>query len=283
MAEADENAPKDLGKYEGPRDERKERHGMGKNTFPNKDVYIGEYEHGKRQGKGKYFYKADPNKIAKYDGEWVDFKKCGEGVMHFPDGSMYKGHFQDGKRHGHGVYTYPNGDTFEGEFFNGMKHGSGRYEYKQSHCVVEGVWVQNNIVRGVLRHPDGVTSYRGQFERGRPNNDGMYVFKDNIQQGRFVETVKKEEVEVPRPKKKPAEGDEGDGGAEEPTDEAPIMKTVYRIQTRQWIPSQLACVDEQTATVPPELLQPLPGELEIKPPPPPPAAPVSDEPQEADA
>ena len=36
--------------YEGERNAKEERHGKGKATFPNGDMYDGLYEHGKRHG-----------------------------------------------------------------------------------------------------------------------------------------------------------------------------------------------------------------------------------------
>lgn len=43
-----------LGEYEGERNEDEERHGKGKATLPNGDVYEGQYVHGKRHGQGTY-------------------------------------------------------------------------------------------------------------------------------------------------------------------------------------------------------------------------------------
>jgi len=40
--------------YEGERNERDERHGMGKAILPNGDKYEGQYENGKRHGNGTY-------------------------------------------------------------------------------------------------------------------------------------------------------------------------------------------------------------------------------------
>ena len=48
---------KELGLYEGARNEMGERHGKGKASFPNGDIYEGEYEHGKRNGTGVYRFK----------------------------------------------------------------------------------------------------------------------------------------------------------------------------------------------------------------------------------
>ena len=43
-----------LQEYEGPRNDKDERHGQGKATLPNGDTYEGLYESGKRHGHGVY-------------------------------------------------------------------------------------------------------------------------------------------------------------------------------------------------------------------------------------
>eukprot|EP00771_Trimastix_marina_P003971 gnl/Trimastix_PCT/694.p1 GENE.gnl/Trimastix_PCT/694~~gnl/Trimastix_PCT/694.p1 ORF type:complete len:687 (+),score=200.17 gnl/Trimastix_PCT/694:873-2933(+) len=169
--------------------------------FVNGDVYKGAYFNGHRQGHGQYAWKQG----GKYEGEYLEGKKQGYGVMKFHDGSKYEGMFEQGKRHGQGVYTYANGDTYVGAWVAGKKHGEGVYTFKKENCVYEGEWVENKIVRGVWKHPDG-TYYSGQFDRQRPNMDGKYVFPNgNQQKGRFVESVHMEEVEVERP---PRDGEE---------------------------------------------------------------------------
>ena len=49
-----------FGEYEGERNEAGERHGLGKATLPNGDVYEGNYSKGKREGEGTYKFKVSP-------------------------------------------------------------------------------------------------------------------------------------------------------------------------------------------------------------------------------
>ena len=51
------------------------------------DVYEGCMEHGVKQGKGKYVWKAG----CIYEGEYEQNIKCGTGVMTMADGSKYEG------------------------------------------------------------------------------------------------------------------------------------------------------------------------------------------------
>ncbi len=66
----------------------KERHGKGKNTFQNGDIYEGSYANGQRSGSGVYKWKVTG---ARYIGEYSKNLKHGQGTMVYPDGSRYKG------------------------------------------------------------------------------------------------------------------------------------------------------------------------------------------------
>ena len=73
--------------YEGERNEREERHGLGKAVLPNQDVYEGYYANGKRHGEGTYKFKSG----ARYVGEYCENLKQGQGTFFYPDGSKYEG------------------------------------------------------------------------------------------------------------------------------------------------------------------------------------------------
>lgn len=74
----------------------------------------------------------------RYEGEYVDGKRNGEGLLHYPDGSTYEGHWNGGDKSGVGTYTYANGDTYEGEWKDNQKHGKGIYTYKSSGTQFKG-------------------------------------------------------------------------------------------------------------------------------------------------
>ncbi len=42
----------------------------------------------------------------------------GQGIAQYSDGSKYDGQFKDGKKHGQGTWTFPNGGVIEGHFEN---------------------------------------------------------------------------------------------------------------------------------------------------------------------
>ncbi|KAJ3209520.1 hypothetical protein HDU67_006148 [Dinochytrium kinnereticum] len=137
-----------LGVYEGERNEVGQRHGKGKNTFPNGDVFEGMYAFGERNGNGVYKWKNG----AKYVGEYKNSVRDGAGTLYYPDGSKYRGPFSQGKRHGsNGTYYYPNGDTYFGDWRQDLKNGKGTYLYK---CGI-GLWVDGALVGpGEIVHAD---------------------------------------------------------------------------------------------------------------------------------
>ena len=85
--------------------------------------YKGEYNYkGERHGKGTYEYKLSKYnktslKNAKYEGDWVDGKREGKGVMtygkpHYKNQNgqkQYEGEWKNDKQHGKGIMYYLNG------------------------------------------------------------------------------------------------------------------------------------------------------------------------------
>ncbi|KAI8897465.1 hypothetical protein BC833DRAFT_621209 [Globomyces pollinis-pini] len=143
-----------IGVYVGERNDQKERHGNGKNNFPNGDVYEGSYSNGKRKGLGTYKWKAGH----RYKGDYQDNLRHGQGYFNYPDGSKYNGSFANGKRHGQGVYVYVNGDVYQGDWEEDVKHGIGIYHYATG-GKKKGVWVNGSLKgEGSVIHADHVIS-----------------------------------------------------------------------------------------------------------------------------
>merc|ERR1712166_540614 len=67
---------------------------------------------------------------SKYEGEFVDGKRCGQGVLTFAEEKgSYEGLFADGVAHGEGVYTWPHGGTIRGEWANGKHNGKALFAW----------------------------------------------------------------------------------------------------------------------------------------------------------
>ena len=52
----------------------------------------------------------------KYEGEWKDGKKHGQGTYTWSNGDVYEGEWKDNNPNGQGTLTFPDGTTYEGEF-----------------------------------------------------------------------------------------------------------------------------------------------------------------------
>ncbi|KAG5460858.1 MAG: hypothetical protein BJ554DRAFT_7044 [Olpidium bornovanus] len=140
-----------IGIYEGDRNAQKQRHGRGKNIFPNKDVYEGTYVNGKREGTGTYSFHSG----ARYTGGYHNNLREGKGRLVYPDGSRYSGDWKQGKRNGVGIYWYANGDKHQGEWLNDQKHGSGTYTFASSGSQKKGVWENGTLLGpGQIVHAD---------------------------------------------------------------------------------------------------------------------------------
>ena len=99
-------------------------------TYPNGDIYEGEWKDNKSHGQGTFFYLADnKNKGDKYVGEYKDDKKSGYGTYSYADGDKYVGEWKDGKSHGQGTYTWTTGATYVGEWKDDKRHGKGKMTY----------------------------------------------------------------------------------------------------------------------------------------------------------
>ena len=111
-----------------------------------------------------------------FEGDYVEGKKRGAGVMTFPDGGKYEGAFDDDCMQGEGVFNYPSGDVYSGAFHGNKKSGVGSYMFKQSQSQFIGEWEDGEFKRGEWILSDG-TSWKGEFQGGKPSGDGVQTFE----------------------------------------------------------------------------------------------------------
>jgi len=90
-------------------------------TYPNGDIYVGEWKDGKAHGQGTCTY-ADGDK---YVGEYRDDNFHGQGTYTHANGEKYVGEYKDGKKHGQGTNTWPDGGKYVGEWKDGEPYGKG--------------------------------------------------------------------------------------------------------------------------------------------------------------
>ena len=65
-------------------------HGVGELEYVNKDKYVGTFVHGKREGKGKYFY----SEGTVFTGTWLNNEKQ-EGELKLFNGDIFQGFFSN--------------------------------------------------------------------------------------------------------------------------------------------------------------------------------------------
>merc|ERR1711994_296984 len=108
------------GRYEGEVNAAGDPEGSGTLEYPGNDEFLRQF----------------------YEGEFVNKKAHGKGMMRWNQGDKYEGEWKEGLRHGRGKYTYPNKDVYNGNWNNGVRHGKGKYMYKEDEGVYEGEWVE---------------------------------------------------------------------------------------------------------------------------------------------
>ncbi|GMG16640.1 unnamed protein product [Phytophthora fragariaefolia] len=122
--------------------------GVHRHTYPNGDVYEGEFKEGCRDGFGIF---TERSTGCTYEGHWVQDVRHGSGVLTSgPKDFIYDGTWENDQRsgyghcvisggretysgqwsenvfHGIGKYTDAEGSVYEGEFVHGKKHGVGK-------------------------------------------------------------------------------------------------------------------------------------------------------------
>ena len=93
----------------------------------------------------------------------------------------YQGEFVDGRREGRGVLIYANGDTYDGEWINNLFHGGGIFN-------TQGFTSALTLYRG--------QRYEGAYKYGKKHGHGIFhvgdggiydgYFEDNLQYFRVL-------------------------------------------------------------------------------------------------
>jgi len=151
--------------------------GIRELTFADGSVYRGAMRGASLHGHGEYI-----SKSFKYEGEFNEGLKQGEGTYVWENGDRYTGHFSADRPDGKGRYQFGNGDTYEGEVQSGVIVGRGTYTTKGGD-VFEGSFANgkpNGV--GVYRFASG-DRYEGEMAQGKMQGKGLYYTKggDRVQ------------------------------------------------------------------------------------------------------
>ena len=116
------------------------QNGHGVYLYENGDRYEGEYKNGKRHGQGVMEFQSGKHKGDVYKGGYSNGVKSGRGLFTWSSGNTYEGEYKDGEYHGHGVFK--NGKTaFVGKWKEGAPHGYGVQRHIKNGTIIhDGVW-----------------------------------------------------------------------------------------------------------------------------------------------
>ena len=146
--------------------------GIRELTFADGSVYRGAMRGASLHGKGEYL-----SKSFRYEGEFSEGLKQGEGTYIWENGDRYQGHFANDRPDGRGRYQFANGDSYEGEVRLGVIVGRGSYASKNGD-VFDGSF-ENGKPHGVgvYRFASG-DRYEGEMDQGRLQGRGRYYSKN---------------------------------------------------------------------------------------------------------
>ncbi len=186
------------------------RHGRGMMKYHNADMYNGEFERDLFHGFGVYqwapYEDDDGSPIIgkRYEGDFQDGKRHGQGVFLMGDGNYYNGGFEKdlfhnvgtlrhkngniftgewarGKAHGKMDINFENGDSYSGEMQTGKFHGKGKYVWSNDQGFYDGQWERG------LKHGKGVrlfnngNKYIGNFKNSEMDGDGIMLYANGDQ------------------------------------------------------------------------------------------------------
>lgn len=109
------------------------------------------------EGRGVAKWSASDGTTVTFEGNFVQGKLQGNGIMTTSGGDRYQGDYKDGKREGFGVYTAANGDKFNGQYKDNQRHGHGILTLGTG-TLREGEWQNGNLVSVTSESSPGVGS-----------------------------------------------------------------------------------------------------------------------------
>lgn len=104
-------------------------------VYFNEDIYEGEWENDKKNGKGRLEH---INEGIVYIGEFIEDKKTGKGRLYSKKkDEIYEGEWANDKKNGEGTTIMRNGEVTSGDFRNDMMEGKLKHEQSLNRQEVE--------------------------------------------------------------------------------------------------------------------------------------------------
>ncbi|KAI1889180.1 hypothetical protein AGOR_G00176420 [Albula goreensis] len=107
-------------------------------------------------------------------------KELWVGVQEWPDGSRYEGEFMNGLKQGEGVFTWGNGELYEGSFFKDYRHGNGTYIWPDGSRFIGKFYRNRKEGYGIQHFPDG-TTFQGLYRADERFGPGVVTYPDGRQ------------------------------------------------------------------------------------------------------
>jgi hypothetical protein len=142
------------------------RHGKGFMKFLANSIaeesYQGDWLNDEIHGYGKYIYRFDDG--VTYEGQWQRGRRAGKGTISYKDGSYYRGDFYKEQMWGRGVYVdSANGYQYDGDWRMNMRQGFGTEMISDGSIYYGEFWANMRHGSGKVTYADG-SSFEGRWE-----------------------------------------------------------------------------------------------------------------------
>ena len=156
--------------------------GEGELVFFNKVKYIGNFfVDDVPNGKGKMISLLDGSE---YEGDVVQGKKEGKGILKFKDGTIYEGEFKDDDFHGNGILKYNNGRKYEGTFKEGKMDGNGKFIWDDGKTYIGSYVNDKKHGQGKLIYNNN-KYYEGSWVNNKQHGEGTLYLNGKTLKGQF--------------------------------------------------------------------------------------------------
>ena len=139
-------------------------------------MYQGTLENGLLQGKGQEY---DEEGLLRYEGNFVDGLRSGDGRLYEAGVLVYEGQFSDGEINGMGTAYEDGVKCYEGAFVDGLYEGSGTAYYPSGVKAYAGSFSAGLYEgEGTAYSEDGQMCYKGAFSQGLYEGEGTEYDED---------------------------------------------------------------------------------------------------------
>ncbi len=124
-------------------------------TYSDGSRYTGPLKEGLPHGRGVFVFKSpNPSNRQRYEGEFVEGRMEGQGILRFLNGKVFEGQFHNNQIYGEGVFEWPDGKVYVGHCANDNPNGQGKLTTVMSSEV--GTFRDGQLWNGTLTYGKGL-------------------------------------------------------------------------------------------------------------------------------